>query len=1808
LPKSKLHRHLAVAVLAILALPCAYAQSAVQLANAVNTLAGTGTAALYGDNGPATAADLNQPQGIVSDAARNLYIADTGNSVIRRIDAITGTITTIAGTGTAGFSGDAGAATSAQLNAPVGVALDANGDVYIADTGNNRIRVLYQGGALASQLITLENPSVSTPVIGDIYTIAGSSTTAGYSGDLGKASLATFASPQRVAVDAIGNVYISDSANNRVRMVYLSGTAASALIKSSNTTVTSPSAGYLYTVVGTGTASSTGDGAAAGLATINAPSGIAVDTLGNLFLAESAGNRVRVVFVSGTLLTSLIKLDAAGSPTPTVNAIYTIIGTGTASYSGDGALASTATINQPAGLFVDSAEDIYLADSGNHIVRLLAASTGLLTTIAGNNALGAGFAGDQGLATAASFASPSDVTQDAMGSILIADGISNQRIRVVSNNTLLPTTAVGSTSASQTILLQVNSALQLAGLAAVPSMGGSTEYAVTPSSNCAVGTQLSAGTICTLTVSFTPAYPGQRNVPLAVTDANGNVYSFQLSATGKGAQTAVIPGQMTTIAGTGVPGFAGDNGPALSAKINVPGNIAVDAAGNIFFSDKSNYCMRVIYAGGPVVARLIYLETGFTAVPGSMYTIAGIGGQDGNALAPNNVLATSTKLFIPTNMAIDANDNVYFMEISKAVRKISAQTGLLSTVVGNGSAGYGGDGGLGVNAQLFLANGIALDNLGNLYVVDGNNYRIRKVVLSTGVITTIAGTGINGFSGDFGPATAAQISLAQAIAADQYGNVYIADDGPNARIRVVYGGGSPSINPAAKLIVLMNPFITTPIQGYIYTIAGTGTAGYTGDGGLANIANLDFPYSLSLDAAGNIYFPEEASNHLRRIDVGDGIIRTIGGYAATAFPVGNAAGDGGVATSADLSRPYGATVDALGNVYIADGSNDRLRFISSTAYPLTFASTAVGSTSPGQTVTAVSNGNLPFDFSAFVLNGQSGQFAQVSSGTTLIPQCALGTPLTAGSSCTTALTFSPHSDGTVTGTEVFAGSAPTQTVQLIGTATGGTASTTLLTLPSTAVYGSTVQVSASVTAGGSPVTSGTVVFSNGTQTIATVSLGASGTAATTLPNYPVGNDTITATYSAASTANLLSASSSTISITPATLTVTATNQSLVYLQPVPALTYTITGFVNNDTQSVVTGAPSLSTTATSTSADGVYPINCATGTLSAANYIFTCINGSLTVSGATAQTITFNPIPNQVYGAASFTLNPTSTSGLPVTLTVSGPATLNGSTLTVTGVGTVIVQATQPGNAVYRAATPVPQTFTVTPAPLTIVVANASRNYGSPNPSFTATVTGLVRGDTLGNTVLVTYASSAGVSASVGSYAITATVSGPDGADYAPTITPGTLTVQQAPLTITVANASRAYGAANPSFTATVSGLVNGDSIGVTLLQSFSTNATPTSTVGPYAINVAVTGSSASQYAIQTVPGVLTVTPVALSISADSFTRLYGAANPAFTGSITGGLNGDTFTETFTTTSTTTTNAGRYAIVPSVTGPNLADYTVATSNGTLLIELANSQLTLVSSAPTVNIGATVSFTATASSTTTGTPTGSVSFLDGATLLATVALTNGSAILTTSSLLVGTHTISASYTGDYDFYGSSATAVTSIVAAPGYTLTPATTTLTIASGGSGTVGLQVASVGGYAGSVSFACAGLPAGMSCTFAPATLALTTATASQQTVLTIATSSSQASLRGSEGPGPMRSMVYLAVMPGLLSLCLLRLRFKSAGRWITTSLSALLLLSAIGSLSGCGSNNSPTLTPKGAYSITVQAQATNASSNSVQLAVTIN
>jgi sugar lactone lactonase YvrE len=264
----------------------------------ITTIAGTGSTTYSGDNGQATAAGLKNPFGVALDAAGNVYIADTYNHRIRKATISTGIITTIAGTGTSSYSGDNGPATSATLNNPSGVALDSAGNIYIADLGNSRIRKV----------------TVST---GIISTIAGTGTVS-YSGDNGQATSATLNYPFGVGLDTASNVYIADTSNHRIRKVTIS-------------------TGIITTFAGTGTASYSGDNGPATSATLNYPSGVAVDSAGNIYIAATENNRIRKVTVSTGIITTI-----AGSST-------------SGSYSGDNGPATSATLYNPYGVAVDSA-------------------------------------------------------------------------------------------------------------------------------------------------------------------------------------------------------------------------------------------------------------------------------------------------------------------------------------------------------------------------------------------------------------------------------------------------------------------------------------------------------------------------------------------------------------------------------------------------------------------------------------------------------------------------------------------------------------------------------------------------------------------------------------------------------------------------------------------------------------------------------------------------------------------------------------------------------------------------------------------------------------------------------------------------------------------------------------------------------------------------------------------------------------------------------------------------------------------------------------------------------------------------------------------------------------------------------------------------------------------------------------------------------------------------------------------------------------------------------------------------------------
>lgn len=335
-------------------------------AQIIATFAGNGTAGYSGDGGQATAAELHTPGGLLYDSYGNLYIADAGNNRVRIVSQ-SDVINTYAGDGTAGYSGDGGAATAAEINTPKGLAEDASGNIYIADEANNRIRKVNTSGVIS--------------------TFAGTGT-AGYSGDGGAATSAKLHSPYGIAVDASGNLYIADEANERIRVVNTSG--------------------VISTFAGDGTAGYSGDGGAATSAELNHPINVEVDASGNIYIADYLNNRIRKVNTSGT--------------------ISTFAGDGTAGFSGDGGAATAAEIYMSTGAVkIDGYGNLYIADDGNNRVRVVN-SSGIINTVAGTGT--AGFAGDGGQATAAELDEPTIIGFDSYGNYYIADAV-NERIRVV---------------------------------------------------------------------------------------------------------------------------------------------------------------------------------------------------------------------------------------------------------------------------------------------------------------------------------------------------------------------------------------------------------------------------------------------------------------------------------------------------------------------------------------------------------------------------------------------------------------------------------------------------------------------------------------------------------------------------------------------------------------------------------------------------------------------------------------------------------------------------------------------------------------------------------------------------------------------------------------------------------------------------------------------------------------------------------------------------------------------------------------------------------------------------------------------------------------------------------------------------------------------------------------------------------------------------------------------------------------------------------------------------------------------------------
>ncbi len=599
----------------------------------VSLVAGTGRFGYNGDNIAATTAQLAAPWGVAVDSAGNLYIADVVNHRVRKVT--NGVITTVAGTGSQGYNGDNIAATTAQLNAPRGVAVDSAGNLYIADVFNHRVRKVSNGV---------------------ITTVAGTGTQ-GYNGDNIPAASAHLNAPRGVAVDSADNLYIADLGNIRVRKV---------------------TNGVITTVAGNGGSGHSGDNIPATIAQLGCPTDVAADSAGNLYFTDYCDNRLRKV---------------------SNGVITTVAGTGTQGYNGDNIPAATAQLNAPWGVAVDSAGNLYIADAGNDRIRKV--SNGVITTVVGNGTQG--YNGDNIPANTAQLGGPIGVAVDSAGSLYIADA---NRVRKVSHGVITTVAGTGTPGYNGDNIPATTAQLNAPQGVAVDSAGN---LYIADAGNNRVR-KVSHGVITTVAGTgengydrdSIPATTAQLDGPTGVAvDSAGNLYIADGSYIRE-----VSNGVITTVAGTGGWLYDGDDIPATTAQLSAPQGVAVDSAGNLYIADLLNHRIRKVSNG-------------------MITTVAGTGTPGCNG---DNIPAATAQLSFPHGVAVDSAGNLYIADECHLIRKVS--NGVITTVAGTGAPGYNGDNIPATTAQLNAPHGVAVDPAGDVYVADSGNLLVRVLVPS----------------------------------------------------------------------------------------------------------------------------------------------------------------------------------------------------------------------------------------------------------------------------------------------------------------------------------------------------------------------------------------------------------------------------------------------------------------------------------------------------------------------------------------------------------------------------------------------------------------------------------------------------------------------------------------------------------------------------------------------------------------------------------------------------------------------------------------------------------------------------------------------------------------------------------------------------------------------------------------------------------------------------------------------------------------------------------------------------------------------
>jgi sugar lactone lactonase YvrE len=898
-------------------------------------------------NGTGKAAGFNYPNSVATDAAGNVYVADRNNNLIRKIDA-SGVTTTLAGSGSPGSANGTG--TAASFNNPTSVATDAAGNVYVADNNNQLIRKI--------------DPS------GVVTTLAGS-------GSIGSANgtgtAASFNYPQGVATDASGNVYVADGDNHLIRKIDPNG--------------------VVTTLAGSGSPGS--NNGAGTSASFFYPSGVATDLAGNVYVADESNQLIRKISPEG-IVTTLAGSGSQGS---------------------DNGLGTSASFYFPSSVATDAAGNVYVADGDNQLIRKID-PTGLVSTFAGSGSYGSA----NGIGLAASFTYPNGVATDAAGNVYIAD-TDNQLIRKISANgfTINPNLPAG-----------INFDATTGTISGTPiGFSPATNYSIT-----AYNIGGSSTTTLNLTVNL-PQAPVISFTNSTQTYTAGNaITALSLTNTG-GAIPANMYGQVTTFAGSGTIGNS--NGTGVSASFNQPFGVATDAAGNVYVADSQNSLIRKISPDGTVTtlagnanwgssdgigtAASFRYPRGLAVDPiGNVYvadannnlirkitstgvvtTIAGTG-----TAGSTNGIGTAASFNYPTGIAIDANGNIYVADQNNSLIRKITPSGVVTTFAGSGTQGSAD--GTGTSASFNQAAGITIDASGNLYVADSFNNLIRKIT-PIGVVTTLAGTGKQGFADGVG--VSASFYHPFGVAADLLGNVYVADENNNL-IRKISSTGvvstlagnssSGSTNALGTSANFLNPFgVATDTYGNIYiadkgnnlirkiittgysigpqlpagltfdattgTISGTPTAITPATNYTITAYNLGGSSTTTLNLTVNIpQAPNIAySNNTQTFNINTAIVSisptntggavpaTIYGQVTTLAGSGQGGSANGQGTAASFNGPFGVAKDATGNIYVAEYGNNLIRKIDPSGNVTTFAGSGQVGSANGQGTAASFN-------------------------------------------------------------------------------------------------------------------------------------------------------------------------------------------------------------------------------------------------------------------------------------------------------------------------------------------------------------------------------------------------------------------------------------------------------------------------------------------------------------------------------------------------------------------------------------------------------------------------------------------------------------------------------------------------------------------------------------------------------------------------------------------------------------------------------------------------------------------------------------